>query len=209
MTDIKIVAIAGGSASGKSSIVREIANYFKDDLTVIGHDNYYKAHDDISFEQRAKLNYDYPGAFDNDLFYKDLLKLREGKTIAMPTYDYNIHTRSKKTIEIKPTKIILIEGILVLYDERIRSITDTKVFVDADSDVRLQRRILRDTKERGRSLESVLIQYIGQVKPMHETYIEPSKKYADIIIPRGAKNLKGIQILKRHIKHLIEEENEG
>lgn len=209
MTDIKIVAIAGGSASGKSSIVREIANYFKDDLTVIGHDNYYKAHDDISFEQRAKLNYDYPGAFDNDLFYKDLLKLREGKTIAMPTYDYNIHTRSKKTIEIKPTKIILIEGILVLYDERIRSITDTKVFVDADSDVRLQRRILRDTKERGRSLESVLTQYIGQVKPMHETYIEPSKKYADIIIPRGAKNLKGIQILKRHIKHLIEEENEG
>lgn len=209
MTDVKIVAIAGGSASGKSSIVREIANYFKDDLTVIGHDNYYKAHDDISFEQRAKLNYDYPGAFDNDLFYKDLLKLREGKTIAMPTYDYNIHTRSKKTIEIKPTKIILIEGILVLYDERIRSITDTKVFVDADSDVRLQRRILRDTKERGRSLESVLTQYIGQVKPMHETYIEPSKKYADIIIPRGAKNLKGIQILKRHIKHLIEEENEG
>ena len=127
----------------------------------------------------------------------------------MPTYDYNIHTRSKDTIEIKPTKIILIEGILVLYDERIRSITDTKVFVDADSDVRLQRRILRDTKERGRSLESVLTQYIGQVKPMHETYIEPSKKYADIIIPRGAKNLKGIQILKRHIKHLIEEENEG
>ena len=209
MTDVKIVAIAGGSASGKSSLVREIANYFKDDLTVIGHDNYYKAHDDISFEQRAKLNYDYPGAFDNDLFYKDLLKLLEGKTIAMPTYDYNIHTRSKDTIEIKPTKIILIEGILVLYDERIRSITDTKVFVDADSDVRLQRRILRDTKERGRSLESVLTQYIGQVKPMHETYIEPSKKYADIIIPRGAKNLKGIQILKRHIRHLIEEENEG
>ena len=127
----------------------------------------------------------------------------------MPTYDYNIHTRSKETIEVKPTRIILIEGILVLYDERIRSITDTKVFVDADSDVRLQRRILRDTKERGRSLESVLTQYIGQVKPMHETYIEPSKKYADIIIPRGAKNLKGIQILKRHIKHLIEEENEG
>lgn len=127
----------------------------------------------------------------------------------MPTYDYNNHTRSKETVRIKPTKIILIEGILVLYDEKIRSITDTKVFVDADSDVRLQRRILRDTKERGRSLESVLTQYIGQVKPMHETYIEPSKKYADIIIPRGARNLKGIQILKRHIKHLIEEDNEG
>ncbi|WP_297789381.1 uridine kinase [uncultured Anaerococcus sp.] len=209
MSQIKIVAIAGGSASGKSSIVREIEGYFKDDLTVIGHDNYYKAHDDISFEQRKTLNYDYPGAFDNDLFYKDLIKLLAGREIDMPTYDYNMHTRSSKTIRVKPTKIILIEGILVLYDEKIRSITDTKVFVDADSDVRLQRRILRDTKERGRSLESVLTQYIGQVKPMHETYIEPSKKYADIIIPRGARNLKGIQILKRHIKHLIEEENEG
>lgn len=209
MSQIKIVAIAGGSASGKSSIVREIEGYFKDDLTVIGHDNYYKAHDDISFEQRKTLNYDYPGAFDNDLFYKDLIKLLAGREIDMPTYDYNMHTRSSKTIRVKPTKIILIEGILVLYDEKIRSITDTKVFVDADSDVRLQRRILRDTKERGRSLESVLTQYIGQVKPMHETYIEPSKKYADIIIPRGARNLKGIQILKRHIKHLIEEENES
>lgn len=127
----------------------------------------------------------------------------------MPIYDYSKHTRSDETIRVKPTKIILIEGILVLYDERIRSITDTKVFVDADSDVRLQRRILRDTKERARSIESVLTQYINQVKPMHETYVEPSKKYADIIIPRGARNLKGIQILKRHIKHLIEEENEG
>ena len=209
MSQIKIVAIAGGSASGKSSIVREIEGYFKDDLTVIGHDNYYKAHDDISFEQRKTLNYDYPGAFDNDLFYKDLIKLLAGREIDMPTYDYNMHTRSSKTVRVKPTKIILIEGILVLYDEKIRSITDTKVFVDADSDVRLQRRILRDTKERGRSLESVLTQYISQVKPMHETYIEPSKKYADIIIPRGARNLKGIQILKRHIKHLIEEENES
>ena len=209
MSDVKIVAIAGGSASGKSSIVREIEAYFKDDLIVIGHDNYYKAHDDIDFEQRAKLNYDYPGAFYNDLFYKDLLKLLEGKEIDMPIYDYSKHTRSDETIRVKPTKIILIEGILVLYDERIRSITDTKVFVDADSDVRLQRRILRDTKERARSIESVLTQYINQVKPMHETYVEPSKKYADIIIPRGARNLKGIQILKRHIKHLIEEENEG
>ena len=209
MSDVKIVAIAGGSASGKSSIVREIEAYFKDDLIVIGHDNYYKAHDDIDFEQRAKLNYDYPCAFDNDLFYKDLLKLLEGKEIDMPIYDYSKHTRSDETIRVKPTKIILIEGILVLYDERIRSITDTKVFVDADSDVRLQRRILRDTKERARSIESVLTQYINQVKPMHETYVEPSKKYADIIIPRGARNLKGIQILKRHIKHLIEEENEG
>ncbi len=124
----------------------------------------------------------------------------------MPTYDYTIHTRSSKSIVINPTKIILIEGILVLEDKRIRDITDTKVFIDADSDVRLQRRILRDSKERGRSLDSVLEQYIKQVKPMHEKYVEPTKKYADIIIPRGAKNIKGIEILTKHISAMIEDE---
>lgn len=205
MNDVKIIAIAGGSASGKSSIVNYIDDYFKEDLIVIGHDNYYKAHDDISFDQRAKLNYDYPGAFDNDLFFEDLKKLQAGISIQMPTYDYTIHTRSDKTIKINPTKIILIEGILVLGDKKIRDITDTKVFIDADSDVRLQRRILRDTKERGRSLDSVLEQFIKQVKPMHEKYVEPTKKYADIIIPRGAKNTKGIEILVRHITHMIED----
>lgn len=205
MSEVKIIAVAGGSASGKSSIVKHIDEYFKDDLIVIGHDNYYKAHDDISFDQRAKLNYDYPGAFDNDLFYEDLKKLQKGNSIEMPTYDYTDHTRSNETVTINPTKIILIEGILVLEDKRIREITDTKVFIDADSDVRLQRRILRDTKERGRSLDSVLEQFIKQVKPMHEKYVEPTKKYADMIIPRGAKNTKGIEILIRHITHMIED----
>lgn len=205
MSEVKIIAVAGGSASGKSSIVKHIDEYFKDDLIVIGHDNYYKAHDDISFDQRAKLNYDYPGAFDNDLFYEDLKKLQKGNPIEMPTYDYTVHTRSNETVTINPTKIILIEGILVLEDKRIREITDTKVFIDADSDVRLQRRILRDTKERGRSLDSVLEQFIKQVKPMHEKYVEPTKKYADMIIPRGAKNTKGIEILIRHITHMIED----
>ncbi|WP_073997534.1 uridine kinase [Anaerococcus urinomassiliensis] len=204
MTGIKIIAVAGGSASGKSSIVKQIGETFEDDLIVIGHDNYYKAHDDMSFDQRSKLNYDYPGAFDNELFYEDLLKLQDGKSIDMPRYDYTIHTRSKETTRISPSKIILIEGILVLEDKKIRDITDTKVFIDADSDVRLQRRILRDTKERGRSLESVLEQYIKQVKPMHEKYVEPTKKYADIIIPRGAKNSKGIEILIKHISDMIE-----
>lgn len=205
MSEVKIIAVAGGSASGKSSIVKHIDEYFKDDLIVIGHDNYYKAHDDISFDQRAKLNYDYPGAFDNDLFYEDLKKLQKGNSIEMPTYDYTVHTRSNETVTINPTKIILIEGILVLENKRIREITDTKVFIDADSDVRLQRRILRDTKERGRSLDSVLEQFIKQVKPMHEKYVEPTKKYADMIIPRGAKNTKGIEILIRHITHMIED----
>ena len=207
MTDIKIIAIAGGSASGKSSIVKQISQIFKDDLVVIGHDNYYKAHDDLCFEDRTKLNYDYPGTFDNDLFYEDLLKLQEGLSIDMPTYDYTIYTRSKNSIRVNPKKIILIEGILVLEDKKIRDITDTKVFIDADSDIRLKRRILRDTKERGRSLESVLDQFIKQVKPMHEKYVEPTKKYADIIIPRGAENTKGIEILVKHIADMIEDKN--
>lgn len=199
----KIIAVAGGSASGKSTIVDYIKDYFANDLFVMGHDNYYKAHDDIEFSQREKLNYDEPSAFDNEIFLKDLKALKKGEDIDMPTYDYSIHTRSDKTIHVSPRKIILIEGILVLYDKRIRDITDTMVFVDADSDVRLQRRILRDTKERARSLDSVLTQYIKQVKPMHEKYVEPTKKYADIIIPRGAKNTRGIDILIKHIEELI------
>ncbi|MBP2016006.1 uridine kinase [Anaerococcus degeneri] len=199
----KIVAVAGGSASGKSTIVKIIAETFKDDLIVVGHDNYYKAHDDLDFEERKLLNYDHPKAFDTDLFCDDLERLVAGEEINMPVYDYTIHTRSEETIKVKAKKIILIEGILVLYDKRIRDLTDTKVFVDADSDIRLKRRILRDTVERGRSVESCLTQYIEQVKPMHEKYVEPSKKYADIIIPRGAKNIKGIEILSKHIENMI------
>ena len=205
----KIVAIAGGSASGKSTIVKIIAETFKDDLIVVGHDNYYRAHDDIDFEERKLLNYDHPKAFDTDLFCEDLIKLVNGEKIDMPQYDYTIHTRSKETVKVKAKKIILIEGILVLYEKKIRDITDTKVFVDADSDIRLKRRILRDTVERGRSVESCLTQYIEQVKPMHEKYVEPSKKYADIIIPRGAKNVKGIEILSKHIENMIGNTNES
>jgi len=208
MTSPKIVAIAGGSASGKSTIVKIIEETFRDDLIVIGHDNYYRAHDDIDFEERKLLNYDHPKAFDNDLFYEDLKKLLAGEEIDMPTYDYKIHSRSAETVKVRAKKIILIEGILVLYEKKIREITDTKVFVDADSDIRLKRRILRDTVERGRSVESCLTQYIEQVKPMHEKYVEPSKKYADIIIPRGAKNIKGIEILSKHIENMIGNTNE-
>ncbi|EEI85424.1 uridine kinase [Anaerococcus lactolyticus] len=209
MIEPKIVAIAGGSASGKSTIVKIIAEKFKDDLVVVGHDNYYRAHDDIDFEERKLLNYDHPQAFDTDLFCEDLKKLLAGLEIDMPLYDYKIHTRSKDTVKVRAKKIILIEGILVLYDKKIRELTDTKVFVDADSDIRLKRRILRDTVERGRSLESCLTQYIEQVKPMHEKYVEPSKKYADIIIPRGAKNIKGIEILSKHIENIIGNTNES
>src|SRR5574344_296030 len=208
MTSPTIVAIAGGSASGKSTIVKIIEETFRDDLIVIGHDNYYRAHDDIDFEERKLLNYDHPKAFDNDLFYEDLKKLLAGEEIDMPTYDYKIHSRSEETVKVRAKKIILIEGILVLYEKKIREITDTKVFVDADSDIRLKRRILRDTVERGRSVESCLTQYIEQVKPMHEKYVEPSKKYADIIIPRGAKNIKGIEILSKHIENMIGNTNE-
>lgn len=203
MTKAKIVAIAGGSASGKSSIVRLLSEIFKGDILVIGHDNYYKAHDDMDLKERSKLNYDHPDAFDNDLFYSQLKSLIEGRPVDMPTYDYKLHTRSKDTLSLEPKKIIIIEGILVLYDKKIRDLADTKVFVGVDSDIRLKRRILRDIKERKRTLESTLNQYINQVKPMHEKYVEPSKRYADIIIPGGGKNTKGIEILARHISDMI------
>ncbi len=205
MKDIKVIAIAGGSASGKSSIVKKIQEYFKDDLVVISHDNYYKAHDDMSFIDRTKLNYDHPEAFDNEEFLEDLKRIKAGNPIDMPTYDYKRHTRSNEIVRVNPRKIVLIEGILVLYDKRIRDLCDVKIFVDADSDIRLQRRIIRDTQYRARSLDSILTQYINQVKPMHELFIEPTKKFADIIIPRGAENLVAIDMVIKHLEKMIEE----
>ena len=197
---ICIVGIAGGTASGKTTIVRKIKENFGDDIVVINHDSYYKAHDDLSYEDRSRLNYDHPGSFDTDLMIEDIKKLKNNQEIDMPVYDYTIHNRSDATVHVVPKKVIIVEGILILENKELRDLMDIKVFVETDADERLMRRIRRDMVERARSIDSILMQYRETVKPMHEQFVEPSKKYADIIIPRGGENTTGIGILQEHLK---------
>ncbi len=205
---ICIVGIAGGTASGKTTIVRRIKEKFGDDIVVINHDSYYKAHDDLSYEDRSRLNYDHPESFDTDLMIEDIKKLKNNQAIDMPVYDYTIHNRADAIVHVVPKKVIIIEGILILENKELRDLMDIKVFVDTDADERLMRRIRRDMVERARSIESILTQYSETVKPMHEQFVEPSKKYADIIIPRGGENLTGINILQEHL-NLVLGQREG
>ena len=202
--DICIVGIAGGSASGKTTIVNNIKELFQIDIELISHDNYYLSNDDKTMEERVKLNYDHPSSFDTDKMIEDVKKLKAGEIIYRPVYDYTQHTRAEEVVEVHPKKVIILEGILILEDPRLRDLMDIKVFVDTDADERLMRRILRDTQERGRTVESVLNQYVTTVKPMHEQFVEPSKKYADIIIPRGGENKIGIHILQEHLKLMLD-----
>ena len=202
--DICIVGIAGGSASGKTTIVNNIKELFQNDIELISHDNYYLSNDDKTMEERVKLNYDHPSSFDTYKMIEDVKKLKEAEIIYRPVYDYTQHTRAKEVVEVHPKKVIILEGILILEDPRLRDLMDIKVFVDTDADERLMRRILRDTQERGRTVESVLNQYVTTVKPMHEQFVEPSKKYADIIIPRGGENKIGIHILQEHLKLMLD-----
>ena len=202
--DICIVGIAGGSASGKTTIVNNIKELFQNDIELISHDNYYLSNDDKTMEERVKLNYDHPSSFDTYKMIEDVKKLKEGEIIYRPVYDYTQHTRAKEVVEVHPKKVIILEGILILEDPRLRDLMDIKVFVDTDADERLMRRILRDTQERGRTVESVLNQYVTTVKQMHEQFVEPSKKYADIIIPRGGENKIGIHILQEHLKLMLD-----
>lgn len=204
---ICIVGIAGGTASGKTTIVRRIKEKFGDDIVVINHDSYYKAHDDLTYEDRTRLNYDHPGAFDTDLMIEDVKKLKNNQEIDMPVYDYTIHNRSDATVHVVPKKVIIVEGILILENKELRDLMDIKVFVETDADERLMRRIRRDMVERARSIESILSQYSETVKPMHEQFVEPSKKYADIIIPRGGENLTGISILQEHLNLVLNQKS--
>ncbi len=206
MSKICIVGIAGGSASGKTTIVNIIREKFGDNIVVISHDSYYKAHNDLSYDERSRLNYDHPSSFDTELLIEDVKKLKRGEEIDIPVYDYAIHNRSDQTIHVIPKPVILLEGILILENKELRDLMDVKVFVDTDADERLMRRIRRDTIERARSVDSVLTQYAETVKPMHEQFIEPSKKYADLIIPRGGENLTGINIFTEHLKAMLREE---
>jgi len=200
MNNIYIIGVAGGSASGKTTIVNNLKDFFKNDIELISHDCYYKAHNEMPFEEREKLNYDHPNSFDTDLLISDIIKLKNGEVINRPVYSYSIHNRTEETVPVYPKKVIIIEGILILENEQLRNLMDTKIYVDTDADERLMRRILRDIKERGRSIDSVIAQYSQTVKPMHEQFIEPYKKYADIIIPRGGENLTALNILKEHLK---------
>ena len=203
MDDICIIGIAGGTASGKTTIVNKLKDFFGNDVELISHDCYYKAHDDMPYEERAKLNYDHPSSFDTDLMIKDIMDLKSGKTIYRPVYDFSIHNRVPETVEVQPKKVILIEGILIFENKELRDLMDIKIFVDTDADERLMRRIIRDMEFRGRTIESILTQYKETVKPMHEEFVEPSKKYADIIIPRGGENVAAMSILKGHLNIML------
>ena len=201
---IIVIGIAGGSGSGKTTMTRRIQEHFEGNVTVIYHDNYYKAHHHMTYEERTLLNYDHPDAFDTDMLVEHLKELREGRPIECPVYDYTIHDRSDQTILIQPTKVIIIEGILIYAFKELRDLMDIKLFVDTDADVRILRRILRDVKERGRSLDSVVNQYLRTVKPMHEAFVEPSKRYADVIVPEGGHNRVAVEMvisrLESHLK---------
>lgn len=203
MNPIYVIGVAGGSASGKTTIVNHLKDFFKNNIELISHDCYYKAHYEMPFEEREKLNYDHPNSFDTNLLISDLLKLKNGEMVHRPVYSYTIHNRTNDTIPLYPKKVILVEGILILENEQLRNLMDTKIYVDTDADERLMRRISRDIKERGRSIDSVMEQYAKTVKPMHEQFIEPSKKYADIIIPRGGENLTALNILKEHLNIVL------
>ena len=180
-----MIGIAGGTGSGKSTFTNRIKERFGDDVTVIYHDNYYKRRDDMTYEERTKVNYDHPSSLETELLIEHLKMLKEGKSIDCPIYDFTQHNRSNKTYTIQPSKIFLIEGILIFSDEKLRNLFDIKVFVEADADERILRRILRDVKERGRDLDNIVEQYLTTVKPMHELYVEPVKKTADFIINNG------------------------
>lgn len=203
--NVIVIGIAGGTCSGKSTLIGRLKEEFGEAITMISHDYYYKAHDEMPFEERCKLNYDHPDSFETNLMLQHIEMLKNWQSVDVPIYDYTIHNRSKKTMTIKPSKVIVIEGILIFENKELRNMCDIKVFVDADADVRIIRRILRDAEERGRSLESVITQYTTTVKPMHEQFVEPSKKYADIIVPQGGHNNVAFQMLTHRIRALLGE----
>ena len=204
MGDILVIGIAGGSGSGKTTLMKNLIEKFGEDTTIISHDNYYKRHDELTYEERCLLNYDEPAAFDTELMVHQLDQLRHGQAIDCPVYDFTVHNRSNETTHITPARVIIVEGILIFENEALRNLMDIRIFVDADADIRLCRRIKRDVNKRGRSLESVLMQYQQTVKPMHELYVEPSKRYANIVVPEGGKNLVALEMIADRISRHLE-----
>ena len=199
-----LIGIAGGTGSGKTTLTRHLKEHFGQEVTVISHDNYYKRQDGKTYEERAKVNYDHPSAFDTDLLIEHLRQLKAGHSIQCPVYSYSDHNRTDRTVEIFPTKVIIVEGILIFQNPTLRDMFDIKIFVETDADVRILRRALRDVEERGRTLQSVVTQYLTTVKPMHEQYVEPSRKYADIVVLEGGHNLVALDMIMQRIQNHID-----
>ena len=206
-SDILVIGIAGGTGSGKTTLMNNIMTRFEGMVTVLSHDNYYKRHDELTFEERSGLNYDEPDAIETSLMVEHLKALRAGQAIDCPVYDFTRHNRSDETIRLEPKPVIIVEGILIFENKSLRDLMDIRLFVDTDADVRLCRRIKRDVTKRGRTLESVLAQYQATVKPMHEKYVEPSKKYANLVIPEGGKNLVALDMILGRIKQHLDGTN--
>lgn len=201
-----IIGIAGGTGSGKTTLTRHLKDHFGPDVTVVGHDSYYKRQEGKTYEERALQNYDHPDAFDTDLLIQHLRELKEGRSIQCPVYSYVDHNRTDQTVEIFPTKVLIVEGILIFQDPVLREMFDIKIFVETDADERILRRALRDVEERGRTLRSVVTQYLTTVKPMHEQYVEPSRKYADIVVLEGGHNLVALEMIMQRIQNHIDQE---
>ena len=200
MDNVLVIGIAGGTGSGKTTITKHLLTRFGEDVSVIYHDNYYKAHHEMSYEERSQLNYDHPNALDTHLLIDAIKELKAGRPATCPVYDFSIHDRTDETTTILPTKVLVVEGILIFADPDLCNQMDIKIFVDTDADVRILRRIIRDVKKRGRSLDSVVSQYLNTVKPMHEQFVEPSKRNADIIIPEGGRNQVAMDIIMERVK---------
>jgi len=203
MMDPIVIGIAGGTGSGKTTLINRIKNEFNDEITILSHDFYYKENSHLPFEEREKLNYDHPNSFETGLMVEHIKQLKAGRRVERPVYDFVIHNRRTETISVEPAKVIIVEGILIFENKELLELFDIKVFIDTDADVRIIRRILRDVRERGRSLDSVINQYLTTVKLMHEEFVEPSKKNADIIIPEGGYNRVAMQMLSDRIKTLL------
>ncbi len=210
MSNIIVIGIAGGSGSGKTTLMKNLIARFQDDVTVLSHDNYYRPYEELSIDERRKVNYDHPDAFDTGMMIEHLKQLKAGHAIECPIYDYTTYSRSKETTRLVPRKVILVEGILIFQNKKLCSQMDIKIFVDTDADVRLIRRIRRDVAKRGRSLDSVLTQYLATVKPMHEQFVEPSKKNADLVVLEGGKNLVALEmIIDRIQRHIDNDQDEA
>ena len=201
-----IIGIAGGTGSGKTTLTQHLKEHFGSSVTVIGHDSYYKRQEGTTYEERVLQNYDHPSAFDTDLLIQHLRELKEGRSIQCPVYSYVDYNRTDQTVEIFPTRVLIVEGVLIFQDPVLRELFDIKIFVETDADERILRRALRDVEERGRTLRSVVNQYLTTVKPMHEQYVEPSRKYADIIVLQGGHNLVALEMIMQRIQNHIDQD---